>query len=181
MEFNIERIIDELGVLFKFSTKVRSEKVDSEKYNSTDMSVTSSNVGSKGNPVSVVRYKNELPDVSEYNKEVYKRSGVFLENIGYPVTPEYMRLVVILHELGHVDYLERLRGANAYKLSYAVENSTLYISKAFLNDYVDEDMSDLERGAVFYLLSAKENYADSFAFKNFILAVKHLREKGLIE
>ena len=177
--FNTKKIVKKLNKFLNIGTNVSCEKMKIENKESDDISVRFKR-NEEGKNEAVILYCNDITYLGNYAKSVHERLGTFLENAGYEVKPEYIQLLLVLHQFGGVDFAKKVGDVDCQALHYLVSRHATNV----LRNSLDEDDYDecLEEGIdIFTMLQPDEMYADAYAIKNFIPALNHLREKGLIE
>ena len=178
MTFNLEKIIKAIVKYFDFPIEFRVEKVEKPEFNFGELYVFYQ-LDEPDRHV-VIKYVDDIMDLKDYEKSMYNRLGIFLENAGYGENKEYLQVMLTLHEFGHVDYVLKMEAANSVG-KYNVVNECAK-DVAAISFSPDRMMKLREEGVdIPYMLRGDEMYADAFAMKYFIPVINILREKGLVE
>lgn len=119
--------------------------------------------------------------VPEGLDEVHKfRISEFLKGLEVEENSSTISICHILHEFGHVFYIDKLLKHDCGKeLQFVTEVVDHYTGISFNH----EDMEDMIADGVdaVYWLRPQEMFADSFMYMKFMPVFKYLKEEGLID
>lgn len=116
---------------------------------------------------------------NEIHKIIHNRLFCYFDNIGYENNTDNRVLLLMLHEFGHFDYIDKMNKLDCLDVALYGSDMMRGLAQVAIDQSTVDEM--LAEGIdAYYMLRGDEMYCDAFALKHFVPARQYLIEKGII-